>query len=108
MERQLGISLSLVKKEVNQLIEELFMDFQEAEKPVVKEKIAEAPVVKKTIKQESGNKVTKKKATVKVVPKEEKKKRVVNAQVLKILPPLSDIIGTEVVSISQLCVQHKF
>lgn len=110
LETQAGVSLAPIKKEVNKLIEETFLNFQDAqtakeEKEAFAKKQRETLVVKKAvIPKEPGNKVVKKVTVTKkkkaVPTEEEKKKRVVNQTVYKIIPPLSDIIGTEVVIIN--------
>ncbi|KAG2201448.1 hypothetical protein INT47_001497 [Mucor saturninus] len=117
LESQAGVSLTPIKKEVNKLIEETFLDFQEAQtvkdesvaiKQTAKQK-ADMVVAKKVIPKAPGNKVTKKvssttttvtKTTKKkpVLTEEEKKQKALNQTVYKIIPPLSDIIGTEVCS----------
>lgn len=105
MEQEEGVSLSPIKKEINSLIEALFMDFQDAEPAVAQTQaqtqaqrdalVVKQPTTKKT-KKEPASKVTKNTKKVKLEPTE-KKKRVVNQKVFKVIPPLSNIIGTELV-----------
>ncbi|GAA5796379.1 hypothetical protein HPULCUR_001750 [Helicostylum pulchrum] len=90
LESQLGISLNDVKKEINLYIEQLFLDFQEERKSKALEKKVE-------IKKVAGNKVTKK-TTKKTAKKETKERKPIEWPLLKILPPLSDIIRTQLCS----------
>jgi chromatin remodeling complex protein RSC6 len=125
LEKQIGASLDPMKKEINEFIEEIFVDFSEKEEErtkrylelVVKkeEEKAKLDVPTKaekavastkaaTVKKEKGNKVEKKNAAAPKKKKKEKEpgeKRVIDWPVYTILPPMSDIIGTQLVIITQ-------
>lgn len=107
LEAELGISLSDIKKEINQYIEELFLEFEERRQ--AKERLT---VKQNDIKIEPGNKVTKKvKTTTTTVKKqatskkkEPKERKPIDWPLLKVTPPLSDIIKTELVK--HICIRY--
>lgn len=108
LEKQLGASLDPIKKDINDFIEEIFVDFQEKQEERTKQYLAlvvkkeeqkekKVPVVNNTVKKEKGNKVEKK-TTTKKSKKEPGEKRQVNWPVYKIKSPLKEVIDSELVS----------
>ncbi|GAA5809535.1 hypothetical protein MFLAVUS_002945 [Mucor flavus] len=93
LESQLGISLSDIKKEINLYIEQLFLDFQQQQEER-KSKVLDKKV---EVKKVAGNKVTKK-TTKRTTKKEPKERKPIEWPILKVLPPLSDIIHTQLCS----------
>lgn len=92
LEAQTGASLDHIKKEINAFIEDIFINFGK-EKP--------APAASLVV----DNRKTIKKTTAPVIkkapPKKKKEpteKKPINWPLLKVLPPLSDLIHTDLVS----------
>lgn len=102
LEQEVGHSLSHIKKEINVFIEDIFLNFQEQyeqreQQNELREKLVADP--KKVVIKEKAKKVVKKTTTKKDEPKE---KKPVNWPLLKVKPPLSLIIETDLVK--QKCV----
>ena len=103
LEAQTGTSLDPIKKEINALISDIFVKFQEQQEksspppppaapaPASRAQDINAKVVKKTTSTAIKKPAQKKK-------KEVKEKRVIDWPLLKVSPPLSDIIKTDLVS----------
>lgn len=98
LEEQTGTSLEPIKKEINRYIEEIFVNFQqpvrEASLPVVKKTVNKKPDTTKVLKKSTPATI-KKTVTKKKEPKERKP---IDWPILKVSPPLSDIINTNLVS----------
>lgn len=88
LEAEIGTSLSHIKKEINVFIEDIFLNFQELHEQ--REKYVAAPPVK-----EKPKKVVKKKSK----KDETVEKKPTNWPLLKVRPPLCDIIETKLVSL---------
>lgn len=97
LEAQTGTSLDPIKKEINAFIGDIFVKFQQQQEksspppPVSRAQDINAKVVKKTTSTAIKKPAQKKK-------KEVKEKRVIDWPLLKVSPPLSDIIKTDLVS----------
>ncbi|KAI8639144.1 SWIB/MDM2 domain-containing protein [Parasitella parasitica] len=94
LESQTGASLDPIKKEINAFIGDIFVSFQQQKTSSVVSRAdeIEAKVVKKTTP------ATIKKPAAPRKKKEAKEKRVIDWQLLKVSPPLSDIIKTDLCS----------
>ena len=94
LETQTGTSLDPIKKEINAFIGDIFLNIQQqrSSPPVVSKTEDKSKVVKKTTPATIKKPVQRKK-------KELKEKRVIDWPLLKVSPPLSDIIHTNLVSI---------
>lgn len=116
LEAETGDSLNLIKKEINVFIESIFLNFQEKEEqrknfvaspPPPKAKKLATPKVTKTTPKKSPAKVVKKVVTKK--EKEPKKERKpIDWPLLKVSPPLSDIIKTDLVKYNLFCIIRVF
>lgn len=117
LESETGDSLNLIKKEINVFIESIFLNFQEKEEqrknfvasppPPKAKKIATPKVTKVATSKKSPAKVVKKIVTKK--EKEPKKERKpIDWPLLKVNPPLSDIIQTDLVSNLFFCIIRVF
>ncbi|CAO3649275.1 unnamed protein product [Mucor fragilis] len=97
LEAQTGTSLDPIKKEINAFIGDIFVKFQQQQEksspppPVSRAQDINAKVVKKTTSTAIKKPAQKKK-------KEVKEKRVIDWPLLKVSPPLSDIIKTDLCS----------
>ena len=103
LEKEIGLSLDHIKKDLNPFIESIFVKYQEMEEqkktPVAKaSKIKSEPIkvekVSKASELEKPKKVTKRK---KKDDKEVKVKKPIDWPVNKISSPLKEIIGTDLV-----------
>ncbi|KAL9542188.1 hypothetical protein MBANPS3_008739 [Mucor bainieri] len=101
LEAQTGTSLNPIKKEINAFIGDIFVKFQEQQE---KSSPAAAAAATKSRAQDSTTKVVKKttspviKKPAQKKKKEVKEKRVIDWPLLKVSPPLSDIIKTDLCS----------
>lgn len=98
LEAQTGESLDHIKKEINAFISEIFVKFQEQQ-----EKASQSPA--KSRAQDINSKVVKKTTAPAIKKPAQKKKkdvakekRVIDWPLLKVSPPLSDIIKTDLCS----------
>lgn len=116
LEQEIGHSLNHIKKEINVFIEDIFLNFQEQyeqreQRNEQREKLVAEP--KNVVVKEKPKKVVKKTTTKKDEAKEKKPKKVVkktttkedeakekkpiNWPLQKVMPPLCDIIQTDLV-----------
>jgi hypothetical protein len=101
LETDTGASLDHIKKEINAYIQDVFENFEK--KPVKAESPPASSLVvddRKTIKKTTVKKTTAP-AIKKSAPKKKKEpteKKPINWPLLKVLPPLSDLIHTDLVS----------
>jgi hypothetical protein len=92
------VSLDHIKSEMNDYIMDLYKSV-EAKQNYVLPPEAKKPTQRK---EKDIKKVVKKTVTRKKKKDEPKEKKVINAQVLRIKPPLSTIIGADIVSCTHL------
>lgn len=101
LEAQTGTSLDPIKKEINAFIGDIFVKFQEQQD----KSSSPPPAPAKSRAQDINAKVVKKttspaiKKPAQKKKKEVKEKRVIDWPLLKVSPPFSDIIKTDLVSV---------
>ncbi|KAI8387036.1 SWIB/MDM2 domain-containing protein [Blakeslea trispora] len=100
LQEQLGTSLDPIRKDVNALIKRIFIEFESAEALKEEKRSAErqkvlhpSPASQKVLKSTTPNTIKKKEVKKK---KDVTEKKPINWPILKVSPPLSIIIGTDI------------